>query len=58
MLAEHLAEIHADPAARAAAELIERAVTAALASGEAQTRDIGGTASTLEATRAILGRIG
>ena len=51
MLLDHLADRHDDPAAEAAARRIEAAVAAALAAGEARTADVGGRASTREATR-------
>lgn len=58
MLLDHLADAHADPAPGAAARRIEQAVTAALASGEARTADLGGNATTQGATAAILRVIG
>lgn len=58
MLLDHLADSHDDPAPRASARRIEAAVVAALKAGEAQTADVGGSASTMEATRAVLRRIG
>ena len=58
MLLDHLADARDDPAPRASARRIESAVAAALEAGEAQTADLGGSASTLEATRAVLRRIG
>jgi len=57
MLLDHLADAHDDPSPRAAARRIESAVIAALAAGEAQTGDIGGRASTVEATGAIRKRL-
>jgi 3-isopropylmalate dehydrogenase len=56
MLLDHLADRHDDPAPRAAARRIESAVAAALAdsTGAARTPDIGGHATTVEATRAFL----
>ncbi len=57
MMLDHLADAHDDPAPCAAARRIEAAVAAALQSGEARTADLGGTASTADATRAILRRI-
>ena len=57
MLLDYLADRANDPAPRAAARRIESAVMAALAAGEARTRDVGGTCSTTEATRAILRRL-
>ena len=41
----------------AAARRIESAVALALEAGDARTRDVGGSASTTEATRAILRRL-
>ena len=58
MLLDHLADRHDDPAPRAAARRIEAAVAAALAAGTARTADVGGRATTVEATRAILGGLG
>jgi 3-isopropylmalate dehydrogenase len=58
MLLDHLAQSHDDPAPAAAARRIEAAVAGALAAGEAQTADVGGRASTRDAARAVLGRIG
>ena len=58
MLLDHLADARDDPAPRASARRIESAVAAALEAGEAQPADLGGSASTLEATRAVLRRIG
>ena len=57
MLLNHLADAHHDPSPRAAARRIESAVAAALDAGEAQTADLRGGASTLEASRAILKRL-
>ena len=57
MMLDHLADHHDDPAPRAAARRIEEAVAAAVAAGEALTADIGGWASTHEATQAIIRRI-
>ena len=57
MLLEHLADAHHDLSLRAAARRIESAVAAALDAGEALTADLGGRATTAEATRAILRRI-
>lgn len=57
MLLRWLGEERADEAAIRGADLIDDAVTAALASGEARTRDIGGTASTGQAGKAIADRI-
>jgi 3-isopropylmalate dehydrogenase len=54
MLLDYLADRHDDPAPRAAARRIEAAVDAAIAAGEARTADVGGMATTAEATRAIL----
>jgi 3-isopropylmalate dehydrogenase len=54
MLLNHLADRHADEAPRAAARRIEAAVATALRAGTARTIDIGGHASTSEATRAIV----
>jgi len=58
LLLDHLADTAGDPAPRAAARRIDAAVTAALAAGEAQTADIGGTAGTRDSARAVLRRIG
>ncbi|GAC1448387.1 MAG: isocitrate/isopropylmalate dehydrogenase family protein [Isosphaeraceae bacterium] len=58
MLLDHLADTQDDGAPRAAARRIESAVRGAVGSGEARTIDLGGTASTREATRAILRRVG
>lgn len=57
MMLDHLADTHDDPAPREAARRIESAVTAALASGEARTADVGGRASTLDVARSILRRV-
>jgi 3-isopropylmalate dehydrogenase len=57
MLLDHLADTHDDPSPRAAARRIESAVAEALRRGDAQTADVGGTASTLSATRAVLDRL-
>jgi 3-isopropylmalate dehydrogenase len=57
LMLDHLAETHNDPAPRASARRIESAVAAALSAGEACTADLGGNASTADATRAILRRI-
>jgi 3-isopropylmalate dehydrogenase len=57
LLLDHLADTRDDPAPRAAARRIEAAVSAAVAAGEAQTPDVGGRASTAEATRAVLRRL-
>jgi 3-isopropylmalate dehydrogenase len=57
MLLDHLADTHDDPNPRAAARRIEAAVATALDAGEAQTADLGGSASTTAAARAILRRI-
>jgi 3-isopropylmalate dehydrogenase len=54
MLLAWLGDRHADAAARAAAERIEKAVGAVLAKGSAKTRDIGGTATTREVGDAVL----
>lgn len=54
MLLQWLGDRHADAAARAAAERIEKAVGAVLAKGHAKTRDIGGTATTREVGDAVL----
>ena len=58
MLLDHLADRHDDPAPRAAARRIDAAVAAALGAGEAQTADLGGRATTREATRAIVAALG
>lgn len=58
MLLDHLADTHGDPAPAAAARQIEQAVTTALASGEARTADLGGTATTSDATATILRKLG
>jgi 3-isopropylmalate dehydrogenase len=57
MLLDHLADVHDDPAPRAAARRLEAAVSEALEAGEAQTADAGGQATTLEAARAVLKRL-
>lgn len=57
MLLDHLADGNTDPAPRSAARRIEHSVLAALAAGEAQTRDIGGTAGTRESSLAVLKRL-
>ena len=57
MLLDHLADIHDDPAPRAAARRIEAAIDSALLAGEAQTADLGGRASTSASARAILRRL-
>lgn len=54
MLLEYLADRHDDPSPHEAARRIEAAVAAALAAREARTADIGGAATTLAATEAIL----
>jgi 3-isopropylmalate dehydrogenase len=58
MMLDHLADTHDDPAPAAAARRIEKAVTVALASGDARTADLGGHATTQGATAAILREIG
>jgi 3-isopropylmalate dehydrogenase len=58
MLLDHLADTHDDPAPHASARRIEAAVTSALHAGEAQTVDVGGIASTCEASTAIIRRLG
>jgi 3-isopropylmalate dehydrogenase len=58
MLLDHLADRHGDTAPRAAARRIDAAVSAALVAGEAQTLDVGGRASTHDAARAVLRRLG
>jgi isocitrate/isopropylmalate dehydrogenase len=58
MLLDHLADRHGDTAPRAAARRIDAAVSAALVAGEAQTLDVGGRASTRDAARAVLRRLG
>src|SRR5262249_49067313 len=57
MLLDYLAERHEAPAPRAAARRIDAAVAAALEAGDAQTPDLGGSATTREATHAVLRRI-
>lgn len=57
MLLGWLGERHADAAAGAAAERIERAVATVLAKGDAKTRDIGGKARTQEVGDAVLGAL-
>jgi 3-isopropylmalate dehydrogenase len=57
MMLEYLADRHNDPAPREAAARIETAVASALADDEAQTADVGGHASTRDATGAILRRL-
>jgi 3-isopropylmalate dehydrogenase len=54
MLLDYLADRHQDAAPRAAARHIEAAVAAALVGGTGRTVDIGGQASTREATQAIV----
>ena len=60
MLLDYLADRHDDPAPRAAARRIEAAVASALAGGggpgdgPACTADVGGRATTVEATNAVL----
>ena len=58
MLLDYLADIHDDPAPRAAARRIEAAIDSALLAGEAQTADLGGRAATSASARAILRRFG
>jgi 3-isopropylmalate dehydrogenase len=58
LLLDHLADRHADPGPAAAARRIDTAVASALASGGARTSDIGGTAGTREAARAVLRELG
>jgi 3-isopropylmalate dehydrogenase len=58
LLLDHLADRHGDDAPRAAARRIETAVQAALDAGEAQTPDVGGNASTRDAARAVIRRVG
>ena len=57
MLLRWLGDRHADIAARAAAERIEKAVGAVLAKGHTKTRDIGGAATTREVGDAVLGAL-
>jgi 3-isopropylmalate dehydrogenase len=57
MLLDHLADVHDDPAPRAAARRIESAVHAALRAGAALTADVGGRASTVEAASAVIARL-
>jgi 3-isopropylmalate dehydrogenase len=54
MLLDYLADRHADAAPRVAARRIEAAVATALPAGTARTSDIGGQATTKEATQAIV----
>lgn len=54
MLLDYLAETSDDPAAESAARRIEAATTAALAAGTSLTADVGGRATTREATAAVL----
>lgn len=54
MLLQWLGDRHADPRATKAALRIETAVSTALVTGAARTRDIGGTATTHEAGDAVL----
>jgi len=54
MLLDYLADRHAESAPREAARRIEAAVAAAIAGGTARTADVGGHATTREATRAIV----
>ena len=58
MLLDYLADRHAESAPREAARRIEAAVAAALAAGTARTADVGGRATTREATRAIVAALG
>ncbi len=58
MLLDYLAERHGDPSPAIAARRIDEAVQAALDAGEAQTAEIGGRASTSEASQAIVRRLG
>lgn len=57
MLLRWLGDERGDDAARRGADLIDGAVEDALASGEASTRDIGGTAGTAQAGEAVISRI-
>ncbi len=57
MLLDYLADRAGDDAVRTSARRIESAVWSALEAGDARTRDVGGSASTTEATRAILRRL-
>jgi 3-isopropylmalate dehydrogenase len=54
MLLDYLADRHGDPAPRAAARRVEEAVRTALAADTARTPDVGGAATTAEATAAVL----
>ena len=54
MLLEWLGERHQDAVASEAAERLERAVVRALEQGRAQTRDLGGAASTTESAAAVI----
>jgi 3-isopropylmalate dehydrogenase len=58
MLLDYLADRNDDEAPRAAARRIEGAVAAALGDGSARTADLGGRATTAEATAAILAGLG
>ncbi len=53
-----LGEQHGDEALRAAAAQVERGVDAAIAAPEGRTRDLGGAATTGEATRRVIGALG
>ena len=57
LLLRWLGDRHADPAASAAAELIERAVADTIATG-VRTRDLGGTAGTAGFAAAVVDRVG
>jgi 3-isopropylmalate dehydrogenase len=57
-LLDYLADRRGDVAPRTAARRIDPAVAAALAAGEAQTRDVGGSARTQDAAAAVRRRIG
>ncbi len=57
MMLDWLGDKHDDDAARRAAGWIEQATADALATGAALTRDLGGTAGTVEAGEAIVGAL-
>jgi len=54
LMLDWLGERHGDPVATQAASRLERAVVAALADGSAQTRDLGGSASTSQSAAAVV----
>jgi 3-isopropylmalate dehydrogenase len=58
MLLEHLADTHHDPSPAEAARRIGSAVQEALRADDGRTADLGGKASTADAVRAVMSRIG